>query len=82
MIRNALYGYESEALDGGDGGYIGVVVLRDGSILGGSSFFYFNGTYASAGGKWKGEITQQEHTPAPLTFETARRIVTAGFTGT
>jgi hypothetical protein len=82
MIRNALYRYESEALDGGDGGYIGVVVLRDGSILGGSSFFYFNGTYASAGGKWKGEITQQEHTPAPLTFETARRIVTAGFTGT
>jgi hypothetical protein len=82
MIRNALYRYESEALDCGDGGYIGVVVVRDGSILGGSSFFYFNGTYSSSGERWNGEITQQEHTQAPLTFATARRIVTAGFTGT
>ena len=40
MIRNGLYLYESKALDGGEGGYRGVVVLRDGSILGGSSFFY------------------------------------------
>ena len=82
MIRNGLYLYESEALDRGDGGYRGVVVLRDGSILGGSSFFYFIGTYSCSGGRWKGELTQQEHTPAPYTFPTARRIVTAGFTGT
>jgi hypothetical protein len=55
MIRNGLYLYESKALDGGDGGYRGVVVLRDGSILGGGSFFYFIGTYSCSGGKWKGE---------------------------
>jgi hypothetical protein len=82
MIRNGLYLYESKALDGGDGGYRGVVVLRDGSILGGGSFFYFIGTYSCSGGKWKGEATQQEHTPAPHTFATAGWNVSAGFTGT
>ena len=51
MITNGLYVYESEALDHGDGGYRGVVVLRDGSVLGGSSFFYFFGTYSCSGGK-------------------------------
>ena len=82
MIRNGLYLIELKALDGVDGGYRGVVVLRDGSILGGSSFFYFNGTYSCSGGRWKGEMTHQEHTPAPYTFPAARRIVSAGFTGT
>lgn len=71
MIRNGLYSYESKALDGGDGGYRGVMVLRDGSILGGGSFFYFIGTYSCSGGRWKGEATQQEHTSAPHTFATA-----------
>ena len=71
MITNGLYVYESEALDHGDGGYRGVVVLRDGTVLGGSSFFYFVGTYSCSGGKWKGELTQREHTPAPLSFATA-----------
>jgi hypothetical protein len=56
MITNGLYVSESEALDHGDGGYRGVVVLRDGSVLGGSSFFYFFGTYSCSGGKWKGEL--------------------------
>lgn len=82
MIRNGLYLIELKALDGVDGGYRGVVVLRDGSILGGGSFFYFNGTYSCSGGRWKGEMTHQEHTPAPYTFPAARRIVSAGFTGT
>ena len=68
MITNGLYVYESEALDHGDGGYRGVVVLRDGTVLGGSSFFYFVGTYSCSGGKWKGELTQREHTPAPYSF--------------
>jgi hypothetical protein len=82
MIRNGLYLYESNALDGLEGGYRGVVVLREGSILGGSSFFYLIGSYSCAGGRWNGELTQQAHTPAPPTFATARWIVTAGFTGT
>jgi hypothetical protein len=83
MIKNGFYSYGSKALDGVDGGDSGVMVLRDGEILGGTSFFYFIGTYRCCCGKWKGEITQQEHNLArPDHYPTARRVVTAGFTGT
>ena len=61
MIKNGFYSYGSKALDGVDGGDNGVMVLRDGGILGGTSFFYFIGTYSCSGGRWKGEITHQEH---------------------
>ena len=39
-------------------------LLHDGRILGGDAFFYYLGTYTSANGRWKGEILNQEHTPA------------------
>jgi hypothetical protein len=65
MIKNGFYSYGSKALDGVDGGDNGVMVLRDGGILGGTSFFYLIGTYSCSGGRWKGEITHQEHNPAP-----------------
>jgi hypothetical protein len=41
-----------------------VVLLMDGRILGGDAFFYYLGSYSSADGRWKGEILNQEHTPA------------------
>jgi hypothetical protein len=83
MIKNGFYSYASKALDGVDGGDSGVMVLRDGGILGGTSFFYLTGTYGCSGGRWKGEITHQEHNPAPQTYyPMARRIVTLGFAGT
>jgi hypothetical protein len=86
MIRNGLYSYSSKALDGVDGGDNGVLVLRDGTLRGGTSFFYFIGAYSCAGSNWKGEMTNQEHTPAPLTFPirfpTAGKLVNAGFSGT
>jgi hypothetical protein len=37
MIRNALYLWSSQALDGVDGGANGVLVLRDGTMRGGNS---------------------------------------------
>jgi hypothetical protein len=40
------------------------MLLIDGRILGGDAFFYYIGSYASADGRWKGEIVNQEHTPA------------------
>lgn len=83
MVRNGLYSYTIEALDGLDGVNNGVFVLRDGALRGGSSFFYFIGTYSCAGSKWKGEIAVQEHTPAPLTSSVvAGKLVDAGFSGT
>jgi T3SS negative regulator,GrlR len=81
MIRNGLYALCVELQDGRVGGDNGVVVLRDGTIRGGDSFFYFVGRYSCSGGKWKGEVISQEHTPALATRPFARKIATIGFTG-
>lgn len=81
-IRNGLYALRVEIQDGIAGGDNGVVVLRDGTIRGGNSFFYFFGSYSCSGRKWKGEVTSQEHTPALATRPFARKIATIGFTGT
>jgi hypothetical protein len=59
-IRNGLYHITVEMLDGIQGGNQGVMVLRDGISRGGD---YAYGTYPSANGKWKGEVTNQEHSP-------------------
>ncbi len=63
-IVNGLYSIHIRMLDGVDGGLTGVMLLHDGRILGGDAFFYYLGTYTSADGRWKGEILNQEHTPA------------------
>jgi hypothetical protein len=83
MIRNGLYHITVEMLDGIAGGNQGVMVVRDGTLRGGDSFFYAYGTCACANGKWKGEVTNREHTPtfgARPVWE--RKVVTIGFTGT
>jgi hypothetical protein len=83
MITNGLYRYSSKARDGVVGGADGVIILRDGILLGGTEFFYFVGAYSCSGGKWKGQFTTQEHTPAPVTRPMARKgVVNAGFSGT
>ncbi len=48
------------------GGAVGVLMLHDGKLHGGDSFFYFIGTYSCSDGKLKGEMTHQEHTKAPI----------------
>jgi hypothetical protein len=63
-IVNGLYSIHLRALDGVDGGLSGVMLLLDGRILGGDAFFYYLGSYSSVDGRWKGEILNQEHTPA------------------
>jgi hypothetical protein len=63
-VVNGLYSIHIRLLDGVDGGLTGVMLLNDGRILGGDAFFYYLGTYTSANGRWKGEILNQEHTPA------------------
>jgi len=83
MIRNGLYHCRTAFLDGVVGGSDGVMMLRDGTIRGGDSYYFFHGTYTCADGKVKGEITNQEHTASngarPI-WE--KRVVTIGFTGT
>nr|WP_246773882.1 hypothetical protein [Bradyrhizobium diazoefficiens] len=63
-IANGLYAMQLRALDGVDAALSGVMLLIDGRILGGDAFFYYLGAYSSADGRWKGEMLNQEHTPA------------------
>lgn len=65
-IVNGLYSVHTRILDGIDGGLAGVMLLYDGRILGGDAFFYYMGSYTSANGRWKGQILNQEHTPAKV----------------
>jgi hypothetical protein len=82
MITNGLYLFNSKALDGFHGGAVGVLMLHDGKLHGGDSFFYFIGTYSCSDGKLKGEMTHQEHTKAPSWRPMAGRVVSAGISGT
>ncbi|MET4038675.1 hypothetical protein ABIC03_000360 [Bradyrhizobium sp. RT6a] len=82
-VVNGLYAIHLRALDGVDAGLSGVMLLMDGRILGGDAFFYYLGSYSSADGRWKGEMLNQEHTPAKgenLVF--GGNEVGIGFSGT
>ena len=63
-IVNGLYSINIRLLDGLVDSLTGVMLLHDGRILGGDAFFYYLGAYSSANGRWKGQILNQEHTPA------------------
>ncbi|NVN86545.1 MAG: hypothetical protein HXX15_10705 [Rhodopseudomonas sp.] len=65
-IVNGLYSIHIRMLDGVEGRLTGMLLLSDGRILGGDAFFYYQGTYTSALGRWKGQILNQEHTPAKI----------------
>jgi T3SS negative regulator,GrlR len=82
MIRNGLYAVTSKLLDGVEGGATGVSVLQGGTMRGGGSTYYHVGSYTCSGGKWKGELTTQEHEPGHITTLFAQKVVTMGFTGT
>ena len=64
-IVNGLYSIHIRMLDGIAGGLTGIMLLHEGRILGGDASFYYLGTYTSENGRWKGQILNQEHTPAP-----------------
>jgi len=82
MIRNGLYLAETRFLDGVEAYNRHVMVLRDGTMRGGGGFYYTVGSYTCSGGKWKGEMTSQEHSPIAGTYPWARKIISIGFTGT
>jgi hypothetical protein len=63
-IINGLYSIHLHMLDGVEGGLTGVMLLNKGRILGGDASFYYIGSYTSEDGHWKGQILNQEHTPA------------------
>lgn len=81
-VVNGLYIFDIEMRDGKRGQATGVVVLCDGRIMGGDSYFYYTGHYTFRNGKWRGEMTVNQHTDAVgknLAF--GGREVTCGFSG-
>jgi hypothetical protein len=86
MIRNGLYlstlKMVLKKMESAEGVSRGVLVLRNGKMLGGGPYFYTIGSYTCSGSKWRGEATTQEHTTALATRLWAREIVTIGFSGT
>ena len=81
-VKNGLYTIQIEMTDGGQGRANGVIVLRDGTIAGGDSYFYYTGSYTAARGKWRGELITNEHTRSAGTLPLfGGREVTCGFSG-
>jgi len=82
-VSDGLYSLAIEMTGAKRGHATGIVVLRDGVILGGDSFFYYTGSYSFSRGKWRGEMIVNQHTEAPgLNLVFGGREVTCGFTGT
>jgi hypothetical protein len=81
-VVNGLYIFEIEMRDGKRGQARGVVVLCDGRIMGGDSYFYYSGHYTFRNGKWRGDMIVNQHTEAVgRTLAFAGREVTCGFSG-
>ena len=84
-MKNGLYAVHIQMGDGIHGRASGVIVLRDGTILGGDPYFWSIGSYTFKEGRWKGDLVTNQHTP----YRDSRvrpvfggREVTTGFSGT
>jgi hypothetical protein len=81
-VTNGLYTIQIEMTDGGHGRANGVIVLHDGKIAGGDSYFYYTGSYRGDHGKWRGELITNEYAKSAGTRPLfGGREVTCGFTG-
>ena len=80
MMKNGLYSLAAVAIDGVDVEVGGVLILRDGKMLGGDSYIYYTGTYKCSDGKWNGDMTSKEHTPT--TRPMLERVQRIQFSGT
>jgi hypothetical protein len=83
-MKNGLYLVQMHMLDGVKGRASGVIIIRDGRILGGDPYFWSTGSYTVGNGTWKGDLVTNQHTPyrdslARPVF--AGREVTTGFSG-
>ena len=82
-IADGLYTLGIEMSGPKRGHATGVVVLHEGRIMGGDSFFIYTGSYSFHKGKWRGDMIVNQHTEAPgLNLVFGGREVTCGFTGT
>ncbi|MCG6203622.1 hypothetical protein LPW26_03140 [Rhodopseudomonas sp. HC1] len=84
-MRNGLYSIHIRMLDGVRGRANGIILLRDGRLLGGDPYFWSEGAYRVGDGTWKGELLTRQHTPYAETSTRpvfAGREVSTGFSGT
>jgi hypothetical protein len=61
-MRNGLYSIHVTLLDGRVGKGSGVIVFRDGKIVGGDAYLFYTGTYTVKDNTFKGEVVVQRHT--------------------
>jgi hypothetical protein len=84
-IKNGLYSVHIHMLDGVKGRDSGVLVLRDGVLIGGGPYFWSTGSYTVGNGTWKGHLRTDQHTSFADHFVRplfAGQEVTSGFSGT
>lgn len=62
VMKNGLYSIHVTLLDGRVGKGSGVILFRDGQILGGDAYLYYTGNYTVKGNSFKGEVLVQRHT--------------------
>jgi T3SS negative regulator,GrlR len=84
-MKNGLYSIHIHMLDGVKGRDSGVLILRDGVLLGGGPYFWSRGSYTVGNGTWKGELATNQHSPFADAFVRplfGGQEVTSGFSGT
>ena len=64
-MKNGLYSIHVSLQDGRVGKGSGVIMFRDGKILGGDAYLFYTGSYTSKGNTFKGEVLVQRHTSSP-----------------
>ena len=65
IMKNGLYSIHVSLQDGRTGKGSGVVMFRDGKILGGDAYLFYTGSYTTKGDTFKGEVLVQRHTSSP-----------------
>jgi len=82
-MDNGLYFLRVEPASGGRAENGGVVILRNGRILGGDAFFYYVGSYSGSGTSLNGEFAIKQHTRSNLAAPVfGGADVTVSFSGT
>jgi hypothetical protein len=64
-MEDGLYSVKLKGFDGVDLPDGGVLLLRNGMMMGGGQYSYFTGSYSAKNGIFKGELVLNQHTPPP-----------------
>ena len=67
-MKNGLYSIHVSCRTAVSGKGSGVVMFRDGKILGGDAYLFYIGSYMVKGDTFKGEVLIQRHTRAPTSI--------------